>query len=41
MKEITSFESFSSLDIRVGTIINVEESKTSKPTWKMTIRPWI
>lgn len=37
MKEITSFDAFSSLDIRVGTIIKVEESKTSKPTWKMTI----
>lgn len=37
MKEITSFECFSSLDIRVGIILNVEESKTSKPTWKMTI----
>ncbi len=37
MKNITSFNSFSALDIRVGTIIKVEESKTSKPTWKMTI----
>jgi len=37
MKELASFESFSSLDIRVGTIVNVENSKTSKPTWKMTI----
>lgn len=37
MKDLTSFDSFSSLDIRVGTIIKVEESKTSKPTWKMTI----
>ncbi len=37
MKKTTSFDSFSSLDIRVGTIIQVEESKTKKPTWKMTI----
>lgn len=37
MKDKTSFESFSALDIRVGTIVKVEESKTSKPTWRMTI----
>jgi tRNA-binding protein len=37
MKEKASFAAFSSLDIRVGTIIQVEKSQTSKPTWKMTI----
>lgn len=37
MKEIAEFSCFSSLDIRVGTITKVEESKTRKPTWKMTI----
>ncbi|ENL0637064.1 protein secretion chaperonin CsaA [Klebsiella variicola] len=37
MKEKALYDSFASLDIRVGTIIKVEESKTSKPTWKMTI----
>lgn len=37
MKDKASFESFSMLDIRVGTIVKVEESKTSKPTWRMTI----
>lgn len=37
MKDNTSFESFSALDIRVGTITKVEKSQTKKPTWKMTI----
>lgn len=37
MKELAAFDSFSSLDIRVGTIVKVEESKTRKPTWRMTI----
>lgn len=37
MKEKAAFDSFSALDIRTGTIIKVEESKTTKPTWRMTI----
>ncbi|PKQ53291.1 protein secretion chaperonin CsaA [Vibrio cholerae] len=37
MKDKASFDSFSALDMRAGTIIRVEESKTSKPTWRMTI----
>ncbi|HIE0658281.1 protein secretion chaperonin CsaA [Providencia rettgeri] len=37
MKDKTSFDSFSALDMRAGTIIKVEESKTSKPIWRMTI----
>lgn len=37
MKEKAAFDSFSALDIRAGTIIKVEESKTTKPTWRMTI----
>ena len=37
MKAITDFAHFDALDIRVGTIVNVEESKTKKPTWRMTI----
>jgi len=37
MKEKASYDSFASLEIRVGTIISVEASKTRKPTWKMTI----
>jgi tRNA-binding protein len=30
MKDKASFDSFSALDMRAGTIIRVEESKTSK-----------
>ncbi|MEF7353969.1 protein secretion chaperonin CsaA [Escherichia coli] len=37
MKDKASFDSFSALDMRAGTIIRVEKSKTSKPTWRMTI----
>jgi len=37
MKDKASFDSFSAIDMRAGTIIKVEESKTSKPTWRMTI----
>lgn len=39
MKEKAAFDSFSALDIRTGIIIKVEESQTSKPTWRMTIDP--
>ncbi|CFB66617.1 MULTISPECIES: hypothetical protein [Yersinia] len=37
MKEKATFDSFLALDIRTGTIIKVEKSQTSKPTWRMTI----
>jgi len=37
MKEKASYDSFASLEILIGTIVSVEESKTRKPTWKMTI----
>lgn len=37
MKDKATYDSFAALDIRVGTITGVEESRTSKPTWKMTI----
>lgn len=37
MKDIAAFDSFSSLDIRVGSIVKVEESNTRKPTWRITI----
>lgn len=37
MKDKAAFDSFSSLDIRTGTIVKVEKSQTSKPTWRMTI----
>ncbi|MBB7068939.1 protein secretion chaperonin CsaA [Escherichia coli] len=39
MKDKATFDSFSSLDIRTGTIVKVEKSQTSKPTWRMTINP--
>lgn len=37
MKEITSFEHFEALDIRVGKIINVEDAQTKKPTYRLTL----
>ena len=37
MKVISEFSHFNALDLRVGTIVKVEESKTKKTTWKMTI----
>ncbi len=37
MKDITPFNNFSSLDIRVGKIINVEDAQTKKPTYRLTI----
>ncbi|MFA6404421.1 MAG: protein secretion chaperonin CsaA [Candidatus Paceibacterota bacterium] len=37
MKEITSFNNFETLDIRIGKITNVEDAKTKKPTYRITI----
>ena len=37
MKDITSFEHFEALDIRVGKITNVEDAQTKKPTYRLTI----
>lgn len=37
MKDIISFEHFDALDIRVGKIVNVEDSQTKKPTYRVTI----
>lgn len=37
MKDITSFEHFEALDIRVGKIVNVEDAQTKKPTYRLTI----
>ena len=37
MKEITSFEHFDALDIRVGKIIKVEDATTKKPTYRITV----
>jgi tRNA-binding protein len=36
-KTIADFAAFESLDIRVGRIVKVEEARTRKPTWRMTI----
>ena len=37
MKNITSYENFSNLDIRVGRITNVEDAQTKKPTYRITV----
>jgi tRNA-binding protein len=37
VKTIADFAAFESLDIRVGRIVKVEEAKSRKPTWRMTI----
>lgn len=37
MKDITSFNSFEGLDIRVGKIIKAEDAQTKKPTYRLTI----
>ncbi len=37
MKDITSFENFDALDIRIGRIVKVEDAETKKPTYRLTI----
>ena len=37
MKDITSFEHFDALDIRVGKIVNVEDAQTKNPTYRITV----
>ncbi|WP_137043100.1 protein secretion chaperonin CsaA [Pseudolabrys sp. FHR47] len=37
IKPIADFSAFDALDIRVGRIVKVEEAKTKKPTWRLTI----
>jgi tRNA-binding protein len=37
MKDITQFSSFEALDIRVGSIVKVEDAQTKKPTYRLTI----
>lgn len=37
IKPIADFDNFEKLDIRVGRIINVEDSQTKKPTYRLTI----
>src|SRR5271170_1557048 len=36
-KSNTDFSHFSALDIRVGRIVSVDESKAKKPTYKITV----
>jgi tRNA-binding protein len=37
VKPTADFAAFEALDIRVGRIVKVEEAKSRKPTWRMTI----
>ena len=37
MKAIADFSHFDALDIRVGRIVAVEDARTKKPTYRMTI----
>lgn len=37
MKPQANYSAFESLDIRVGKVINVEDSQTKKPTYRITI----
>ncbi len=37
IKPTTQYTSFSSLDIRVGRVVKVEDSQTKKPTYRLTI----
>ena len=37
MKNQTDYNNFSNLDIRVGKIVNVEDTQTKKPTYRITL----
>ena len=37
MKDVTSFEHFGALDLRVGIIVSVEDANTKKPTYRITV----
>lgn len=37
MKTATPYTAFAALDLRVGTVVAVEESRARKPTWRLTI----
>jgi tRNA-binding protein len=37
IKQTASFDSFTALDIRVGQVLQVEEARTKKPTYKITV----
>ncbi len=34
---MTEFKNFEALDIRVGKIVNVEDARTKKPTYRITV----
>ena len=36
-KDIADFNNFKALDIRVGTIVSVEDTETKKPTYRITV----
>jgi tRNA-binding protein len=36
-KPITNYSSFAALDIRVGKILAVEDARTKKPTYRLTV----
>lgn len=37
MKEQVNYSNFSDLDIRVGRVVGVEDAKTTKPTYKISV----
>ncbi len=37
MKQTADYAAFAALDLRVGTVTAVEESRSRKPTWRLTI----
>lgn len=37
MKDTADYSAFAALDLRVGTVLSVEESQARKPTWRLTI----
>lgn len=37
MKEQTNYSNFSDLDIRVGKVVGVEDAKTTKPTYRISV----
>lgn len=36
-KKPAQYSSFSSLDIRIGRIVKIEDARTNKPTYRMTV----
>ena len=37
MKPVAAFSTFDALDIRIGTVIAVDDARTKKPTYRLTI----